>query len=83
MNRSALGLVLAFVAGTACAYMRADHDAAWVDSRVAAWQPTEKERSWERIGWAGGLLEAERLAKQNRRPVFLFTHDGRLNIGRC
>ena len=25
----------------------------------------------------------ERLAKENNRPVFLFTHDGRMNIGRC
>jgi microcystin degradation protein MlrC len=26
---------------------------------------------------------AEKLAKENNRPVFLFTHDGRINIGRC
>ena len=58
-------------------------DASWVAQRVAAWQPTEDEKRWQTIGWAGSILEAERLAKAHRRPVFLFTHDGRLNVGRC
>ena len=61
----------------------ADHDAAWVKQRVEQWQPTAKERRWEQIGWAKDIRDAERLAKQNHRPVFLFTHDGRLNVGRC
>ena len=58
-------------------------DAAWVDKRVADWQPTARERRWEQIGWAKNILAAEKLAKTHNRPVFLFTHDGRLNVGRC
>jgi hypothetical protein len=54
-----------------------------IDRRVRDWQPTGRERRWEQIGWARDLLSAERLAKESRRPVFLFTHDGRLNVGRC
>jgi len=25
----------------------------------------------------------EQLAREHRRPIFLFTHDGRMNVGRC
>ena len=58
-------------------------DFAWVRERVQELEPTAKERRIDEIGWAGGIREAERLAKQNNRPVFLFTHDGRINTGRC
>jgi hypothetical protein len=56
---------------------------AWVDARVAAWQPTPEERRIDEIGWAPDIRQALRLARENRRPVFLFTHDGRMGIGRC
>ena len=55
----------------------------WVEDRVRALQPTREERRLDEIGWADGILEAERLARENRRPVFLFTLDGRMGIGRC
>jgi hypothetical protein len=61
----------------------AERSAAWVAQRVRDWQPTARERRWEAIGWAKDLRGAERLARAARRPVFLFTHDGRLNVGRC
>lgn len=38
---------------------------------------------WRRIPWAASLLDAERAAKDENRPVFLFTHDGNLDTGRC
>jgi hypothetical protein len=57
--------------------------AGWVDKRVQEWQITPAERRFDEIGWAKTLGEAERLAKQHGRPVFLFTHDGRMAIGRC
>ena len=60
-----------------------ERDAAWVDARVTAWQPTERELAWQRIGWAKSILDAEKLGREHKRPVFLFTHDGRLNVGRC
>ena len=56
---------------------------AWVQQRVRAWQPTAQERRWEQIGWAKDLRGAQRLAREHGRPVFLFTHDGRLDVGRC
>ena len=57
--------------------------AAWVDRRVQAWQPTAAERRFDEIAWVKDIREAERLAKQHQRPVFLFTHDGHMAIGRC
>ena len=59
-------------------------DLRWVQKRVEDWQPTKQERSFEDIGWAGGLLEAERLAKEHGRGIFLFTYDGSSLAGhRC
>lgn len=57
--------------------------AAWVSKRIADWQPTREERRFDDIAWASSLSEALRLAKAHQRPVFLFTHDGRMAIGRC
>jgi hypothetical protein len=61
----------------------AERDAAWVDQRVKEWQPTAEEKRFDEIGWAKDIRAAEKLAKENNRPVFLFTHEGRMNIGRC
>jgi hypothetical protein len=61
----------------------ADDELAWVKTRVAELQPTAKEKRFDEIGWAKDIREAKRLAKEHNRPVFLFTHDGRMNIGRC
>jgi hypothetical protein len=58
-------------------------DQAWVQARVQEIEVKKEERRLDEIGWAKDIRDAERLAKQSGRPVFLFTHDGRLNIGRC
>ena len=57
--------------------------ASWVDKRVQEWQPTKAERRFDEIGWVKDIREGERLAKEHGRPVFLFTHDGHMAIGRC
>ncbi len=54
-----------------------------VDRRVADWQPSADEKRFDQIGWCTSLLQAEKLARQHQRPIFLFTHDGRMNVGRC
>ncbi len=54
-----------------------------VRQRVAELQPRTEEKRFDEIGWAKDIREALRLAKQHNRPVFLFTHDGRMNVGRC
>jgi hypothetical protein len=59
------------------------NDFAWVQQRVSELQPTAQEKRFDEIGWAQDIRDAKRLAKQHQRPIFLFTHDGRMNIGRC
>ena len=54
-----------------------------VDRQVADWQPTADEKRFDQIGWCASLLEAEKLAREHQRPIFVFTHDGRMNVGRC
>lgn len=54
-----------------------------VDKRIQEILPAAKEKRFDEIGWAGGIGEAERLAKEANRPVFLFSNVGQLDIGRC
>jgi|SRR6516225_3960162 hypothetical protein len=62
----------------------ADRDVAeWVQQRVRDWQPTAEDRRFDEIGWAKDIRTAEKLAKDNKRPVLLFTHDGHMAVGRC
>lgn len=58
-------------------------DDAWIDQRVQQLQPQAKEKRFDEIGWAKDIRAAIKLAGEHQRPVFLFTHDGRMNIGRC
>jgi hypothetical protein len=54
-----------------------------VDERIAEWWPTPAEKRFDAIGWAADLRTARKLAAEHDRPVFLFTMDGRVNLGRC
>ncbi len=60
-----------------------DDPAPMVTRRVQLWQPVAAERRFDEIGWASDILAARRLAKEHNRPVFLFTHDGHMAVGRC
>ena len=61
----------------------AELDVEAVRKRIAEIEPKPEEKRFDEIGWAKDIREARRLATQHNRPVFLFTHDGRMNIGRC
>lgn len=78
--RQALAILILF---GAFACLRAADEIEWVQQRVSELQPTALEKRFDQIGWARDIREAKRLAKETQRPVFLFTHDGRINIGRC
>lgn len=54
-----------------------------VDGQISALWPTAGEKKFDRIGWAADLRTARKLAAEHDRPVFLFTMDGRVNLGRC
>jgi hypothetical protein len=55
----------------------------FVDRRVEERQPTADERRFDEIGLSTSVIEAEKLGRENKRPIFLFTHDGKMNVGRC
>jgi len=55
----------------------------FVEERIQDWQPTHQERLLDEVGWARDIRHALRLAREHNRPVFLFTLDGRMDIGRC
>ena len=54
-----------------------------VEERVKEWWPKPEEKRFDQIGWAPDLRTARKLAAEHGRPVFLFTMDGRVNLGRC
>jgi hypothetical protein len=54
-----------------------------IEKRVALSAPAADERRLDEIGWAADIRTALKLAKEHARPVFLFTHDGRMAAGRC
>ncbi len=87
VRRNLTSLTVAFLMAAPAAageWPVADADlAAFVAKRVAEWRPTAAERRFDEIGWVKDIREAERLAKAHNRPVFLFTHDGRMAVGRC
>jgi hypothetical protein len=57
--------------------------AAWVAKTVEERQPPAKDKRFDEIGWAKDIRTAIELGKKHQRPIFLFTMDGRINIGRC
>lgn len=56
---------------------------AWVDQKVAVCAPKPQERRFDQTGWLSDIRSALALAEKHNRPVFLFTHDGRMGLGRC
>ena len=70
------------LAAVLCAWTAQD-DLAWIEKRVEELQPKASEKKFDEIGWVRELREAERLAKEHGRGIFLFTHDGRMATGRC
>ena len=54
-----------------------------VDRRVTKWWLKPEEQRFDQIGWAADIRAARKLAARHDRPVFLFTMDGRVNLGRC
>ena len=89
LNRIILGLVVlgstCLVALPVCSEQKkpVPLDRDQMDRRIKEIQPTAKELRFDAIGWASGIREAERLARENGRPVFLFSNVGQMDLGRC
>ena len=85
---SGMGAALILASGLAAAEpgpgpaLEADPATA-VDRVVEELAPTADERRFDEIGWARDIREGRRLSRESGRPLFLFTHDGRMAVGRC
>lgn len=73
--RIAWAVLLAGVGLSSAAQAREDEFAA-IDRKVEVLQPKAVEKLFDTIAWAPTITEALRLAKEHRRPVFLFTYSG-------
>ena len=71
---------LALAAGMALAQEKTP---AWVDGRILEIRPTAEERKFDTIAWVPSIREALKLAKENNRPLMMFTYDGQMHTGRC
>ena len=80
----AAGLLAGAVSLPAAEKEPADADLqVWTDGKLAQWRPTAAERRFDEIGWVESLTAARQLSAESGRPIFLFTLDGRIAIGRC
>jgi hypothetical protein len=59
------------------------NDLSWVDQRATEWAPRPSERKFDQIAWVTEARAAVELGKKHNRPIFIFTHDGRMARGRC
>jgi hypothetical protein len=59
-----------------------ERDEAWVLARVQKIKESDTT-GWSRIPWTASLLAAREASLKENRPVFLFTHDGNIETGRC
>jgi hypothetical protein len=83
MRRRGLAvLTLLLVALGLSAARAAGRDEGWVRRRVQAVKGSDTT-AWRKIPWAASLGEARRASRRERQPLFLFTHDGNIDTGRC
>ncbi len=60
----------------------AESDEAWLRRRVEQVKQSDG-KAWQKVPWVASLPDAIRLAGRENCPVFLFTHDGNIETGRC
>ncbi len=59
-----------------------ERDEAWVLAHVQKIKESDTT-GWSRIPWTASLLAARQASIKENKPVFLFTHDGNIETGRC
>lgn len=72
-------LLLAALAVTASA---AERDETSIRKQIERIKDSEVN-AWRKIPWTESLLSARRASEREKQPIFLFTHDGNMETGRC
>ncbi len=73
------------LAVAALAVMAASADQREADSiskRIEAIKGSDTN-AWRKIPWTSSLMPARRIGEREKQPLFLFTHDGNIETGRC
>ena len=73
-------IVLAMLA--VLAVSAGERDAASIQKRIDAIKGSDNN-AWRKIPWFSSLLAARRAGEREKHPLFLFTHDGNIDTGRC
>jgi hypothetical protein len=60
----------------------AERDDAWIAKEARRIRASDTE-AWRRIPWAASLTDAAAAAKRENRPMFVFSHEGNIDTGRC
>jgi len=77
-RRSLIGLAVLAGGGV----FAAEHNEAWIKRQIEQIKDSDTN-AWRKIPWTGSLLDARRAGEREKKPVFLFTHDGNIETGRC
>src|SRR6516164_5603943 len=77
LRRSVIALAV-LVGGTVSA---AHADEAWIKGQIEQIKDSDTN-AWRKIPWTGSLLDARRAGEREKKPIFLFTHDGNIETGR-
>ena len=59
-----------------------DHNETWVRERAKEVRESDTD-AWRKIPWADSLLDASKQAKDEGRLMFVFSHEGNIDTGRC
>ena len=78
LRRSLIALAV-LVGGSVSAAQR---DEAWIKRQIEQIKDSDTN-AWRKIPWTGSLLAARRASEREKKPVFLFSHDGNIETGRC
>lgn len=73
-------LALALLALVTISAAERDEDA--IKQRIEQIKDSDTN-AWRKIPWTASLLEARRASTREKKPLFLFTHDGNIETGRC
>ena len=82
----AAGLLIGGLIANGCvtgAAVSDDRVVRWVEKAVVDRQPTPEDKRFDEIGWVTDIRTAINLGQEYKRPIFLYTGDGRINTGRC
>ena len=59
-----------------------ERDEAWVLKEARRVRESDNE-AWRKVPWAATLTSAAKAAKAEGRPMFIFSHEGNIDTGRC